>query len=75
MSTTLSMISRQCADGTSRTSHVQSVNASVPTPSMTGGRTSRSGSEPSTSCQIITWPLRITTGYFWVRARSGTRRA
>ena len=34
-----------------------------------------SGSEPSTSCQTSSWSLRITTGYFWVLARSGTRRA
>ena len=57
------------------TFQVQSVHASVPIPSSSGGRISRSGADPSTSCQTSSCALRTTQAYFWVRARSGTRRA
>ena len=75
MSTTLSISSRQWESVIGTTSQVQSVYSSVPTPGSCGGRMSWSGSEPSTSCQISSWSLTIAVAYFWVRARSGTRRA
>ncbi len=76
MSTTLSMISRQCAEGTSRTFQLQSVYfCGSMMSSSSGGRTSWSAALPSWSCQTISRPLRSTVSYFWVRARSGIRRA
>ena len=62
MSTTLSISSRQWESAIGTTSQVQSVYSSVSRPGSSGGRMLVSGSEPSTSCQISTWPLRISTG-------------